>query len=166
MSNALQAINSLDQTINSFKSRVDVKVNNVNTSTASIQATTNKIYDNIEKFKTQMLHGDEKQRAAMSRSSAASVAAADSMDSPPAAHGFDAARESAAVRVFTAAQEFTAKCESIPIRVFAAVTAAGSRCPRISQQGSGGRSHRRSRTGRGCRRAWRLSFRHKAGTQL
>lgn len=63
MSNALQAINSLDQTINSFKSRVDVKVNNVNTSTASIQATTNKIYDNIEKFKTQMLHGEEKQIA-------------------------------------------------------------------------------------------------------
>ena len=40
MSNASQAINSLDQTINSFKSRVDVKVNDVNTSTANIQATT------------------------------------------------------------------------------------------------------------------------------
>ena len=63
MSNASQAINSLDQTINSFKSRVDVKVNDVNTSTASIQATTNKIYENIEKFKTDMLHGEEKQIA-------------------------------------------------------------------------------------------------------
>lgn len=63
MSNASQAINSLDQTINSFKSRVDVKVNDVNTSTASIQATTNKIYENIEKFKTEMLHGEEKQIA-------------------------------------------------------------------------------------------------------
>ena len=63
MSNASQAINSLDQTINSFKSRVDVKVNDVNTSTANIQATTNRIYENIEKFKTEMLHGEEKQIA-------------------------------------------------------------------------------------------------------
>ena len=47
MSNASQAINSLDQTINSFKSRVDVKVNDVNTSTANIQATTNRIYENV-----------------------------------------------------------------------------------------------------------------------
>lgn len=61
--NASQAINSLDQTINSFKSRVDVKVNDVNTSTANIQATTNRIYENIEKFKTEMLHGEEKQIA-------------------------------------------------------------------------------------------------------
>ena len=63
MSNALQAINSLDQTISSFKSRVDVKVNDVNASTASIQATTNRIYENIERFKTEMLHGEEKQIA-------------------------------------------------------------------------------------------------------
>ena len=63
MSNASQAINSLDQTINTFKSRVDVKVNDVNTSTANIQATTNQIYENIERFKTEMLHGEEKQIA-------------------------------------------------------------------------------------------------------
>lgn len=63
MSNASQAINSLDKTINSFKSRVDVKVNDVNTSTANVQATTNQIYNNIEKFKTEMLHGEEKQIA-------------------------------------------------------------------------------------------------------
>ena len=37
MSYAQQAINSLDQTINSFKSRVDVKVSDVSTSTANIQ---------------------------------------------------------------------------------------------------------------------------------
>ena len=61
MSNASQAINSLNQTINSFKSRVDVKVNDVNVSTANIQATTNQIYKNIEKFKTEMLHGEESQ---------------------------------------------------------------------------------------------------------
>ena len=50
-----QAINSLNETINSFKSRVDVKVNDVNVSTANIQATTNQIYANIEKFKTEMV---------------------------------------------------------------------------------------------------------------
>ena len=63
MSNASQAINSLDQTINSFKSRVDVKVSDVNSSTANIQATTNRIYENIERFKTEMFHGEEKQIA-------------------------------------------------------------------------------------------------------
>ena len=63
MSNASQAIYSLDQTINSFKSRVDVKVNDVNVSTSNIQATTNQIYANIERFKTDMLHGEEKQIA-------------------------------------------------------------------------------------------------------
>ena len=63
MYNASQAINSLDQTINSFKSRVDVKVNDVSKSTANIQSTTDRIYENIEKFKTEMLHGEEKQIA-------------------------------------------------------------------------------------------------------
>ncbi len=63
MSSASQVINSLDQSINSFKSRVDVKVNNVSDSTANIQVTTDKIYGNINKFKTDMLHGEEKQIA-------------------------------------------------------------------------------------------------------
>ena len=63
MPNAAQAINSLDQTIQSFKSRVDVKVNDVNASTANIQGTTDQIYANIEHFKTEMLHGEEKQIA-------------------------------------------------------------------------------------------------------
>lgn len=63
MTGASQAINSLNETINSFKSRVDVKVNDVNVSTANIQATTNQIYENIEKFKTEMLHGEESQIA-------------------------------------------------------------------------------------------------------
>lgn len=63
MSNASQVINSLNETINSFKSRVDVKVNDVNVSTANIQATTDQIYENIEKFKTEMLHSEESQIA-------------------------------------------------------------------------------------------------------
>jgi len=63
MSYAQQAINNLDQTINSFKSRVDVKVSDVSTSTANIQATTNRIYDNIERFKNDLMHGEESQIA-------------------------------------------------------------------------------------------------------
>lgn len=63
MSNAMQVISNLDQTISSFKSRVDVKVYNVHTSTSNIRATTDKIYDNIQRFKTNMLHGEEKQIA-------------------------------------------------------------------------------------------------------
>lgn len=63
MSNAAQAINSLNQTIQTFKSRVDVEVNDVNISTANIQTTTDQIYQNIEKFKSNMIHGEEKQIA-------------------------------------------------------------------------------------------------------
>lgn len=63
MSNALQVIDSLNETISSFKSRVDVKVNDVNTSTSNIQATTNQIYQNIEKFKGDMLKGEQSQIA-------------------------------------------------------------------------------------------------------
>lgn len=63
MSNAAQIINSLDHTINTFKSNVDVKVDNVHVSTNNIQATTDKIYENINRFKTEMLHGEEKQIA-------------------------------------------------------------------------------------------------------
>lgn len=63
MSYAQQAINNLDQTINTFKSRVDVKVGDVSTSTASIQATTDQIYANIERFKNDLMHGEESQIA-------------------------------------------------------------------------------------------------------
>lgn len=61
--NATVAINALDQTVNNFKSRIDVKVSDVNTSTANIQATTNQIYENIEKFKVEMIHGEDSQIA-------------------------------------------------------------------------------------------------------
>ena len=60
---ASQAINQLDQTINTFKSRLDVKVNNVASSTSNIQATTNDIYRNIENFKKSMYLGETKQLA-------------------------------------------------------------------------------------------------------
>ena len=60
---ASYVINNLDQTIRSFQSRVDVRVDEVDVSTANIQATTDKIYNNIERFKVDMLHGEESQIA-------------------------------------------------------------------------------------------------------
>lgn len=57
------AVNNLNETINSFKSRVDVKIESVNTSTANIRVTTDKIYDSINKFKQNMVQNEEKQLA-------------------------------------------------------------------------------------------------------
>lgn len=57
------AINNLNQTIGSFKSKVDVKIESVNTSTASIKQTTDRIYDSISKFKQDMIQNEEKQLA-------------------------------------------------------------------------------------------------------
>lgn len=57
------AVNNLNETINSFKSRVDVKIESVNTSTSSLRATTSKIYDSISKFKNDMIQNEEKQIA-------------------------------------------------------------------------------------------------------
>lgn len=63
MSRASQAIRNLNETINTFQTKVDVKVKDVNVSTANIQTTTNQIYENIEQFKKEMLHGEESQIA-------------------------------------------------------------------------------------------------------
>ncbi|MDF2511282.1 MAG: hypothetical protein K0S04_1148 [Herbinix sp.] len=57
------AVNNLNETINGFKSRVDIKIDSVNTSTASIRATTDRIYDSISKFKSDMIQNEEKQIA-------------------------------------------------------------------------------------------------------
>lgn len=57
------AVNNLNQTIGSFKSKVDVKIESVNTSTANIRQTTDKIYDSISKFKQDMIQNEEKQLA-------------------------------------------------------------------------------------------------------
>ncbi len=57
------AVNKLNATIGSFKSKVDVKIESVNTSTARITQTTNKIYDSISKFKQDIIKNEEKQLA-------------------------------------------------------------------------------------------------------
>lgn len=57
------AVNNLNETIGSFKSKVDVKIDTVNTTTNSIRQTTDKIYDSINKFKQNMIQNEEKQLA-------------------------------------------------------------------------------------------------------
>lgn len=62
-SSSYNAVNNLKETIGSFKSKVDVKIESVNTSTANIRQTTDKIYDSISKFKQDMIQNEEKQLA-------------------------------------------------------------------------------------------------------
>ena len=57
------AVNNLNATISSFKSKVDAKIDTVNTSTSNIKVTTDKIYDSISKFKQDMIQSEEKQLA-------------------------------------------------------------------------------------------------------
>ena len=63
MSSLSQLVNELNETISSFKSRVDVKIEDVSKATTNIRLTTNKIYDNINKFKKDMMQNEEKQIA-------------------------------------------------------------------------------------------------------
>lgn len=62
-SSSYNAVNNLNETIGSFKSKVDVKIASVNTSTANIRQTTDKIYDSVNKFKQNMIQNEEKQLA-------------------------------------------------------------------------------------------------------
>lgn len=62
-SSSYSAVNQLNQTIGSFKSKIDVKIDSVNASTSSIQKTTDKIYDSVSKFKQNMIQNEEKQLA-------------------------------------------------------------------------------------------------------
>ncbi len=63
MSNASYLINQLDSSINSFEDRVNGRVNSVYNSTASVHGTATKIYDGIEKFKNDMMRGEQTQLA-------------------------------------------------------------------------------------------------------
>jgi hypothetical protein len=63
MSNSSALINSLENTVGSFRSGVHVHIEAVDTSTANIQATTHKIYDSVAKFKQDMIQSEEVQLA-------------------------------------------------------------------------------------------------------
>lgn len=63
MSGASNAISQLDGSINSFQQRLNDPMNNVYNSSVNVNNTTNQIYEKIQQFKTDMMHGEETQLA-------------------------------------------------------------------------------------------------------
>lgn len=63
MSGASNAISQLDGSINSFQQRLSGPMNNVYNSSINVNNTTNQIYEKIQQFKTDMMHGEETQLA-------------------------------------------------------------------------------------------------------
>lgn len=63
MSNVYNAINQLNNSVESFESNVNVHVKNVDTSTRKIQERAEGVYEKVNKFRTDIMHGEEKQIA-------------------------------------------------------------------------------------------------------
>ena len=63
MANVNSAINQLNGAVESFSSNVDVHVKNVDASTRKIQETAESVYQKVDKFRTDIMHGEEKQIA-------------------------------------------------------------------------------------------------------
>lgn len=63
MSSVSGAIRELNGAVQNFGSNVDVHVQNVDTSTRQIQATAESIYQRVDQFRTDIMHGEEKQIA-------------------------------------------------------------------------------------------------------
>ncbi len=63
MSNAGSAITRLNESINSFQERVNTPIQKVYSSSVNVNDTATKIYDGIEKFKNDMIHGEETELA-------------------------------------------------------------------------------------------------------
>ncbi len=63
MANVNSAINQLNGAVESFSSNVDVHVRNVDASTRKIQETAESVYQRVDKFRTDIMHGEEKQIA-------------------------------------------------------------------------------------------------------
>ncbi len=63
MSNSENAVKKLNETISGFKSKVDIKIENVQQATTSIKQTTDRIYDRVNRFKNDMILNEEKQIA-------------------------------------------------------------------------------------------------------
>lgn len=63
MSNVNNAVNRLNGAVESFSSNVSVHVKNVDTSTKKIQETAESVYQRVNKFRTDIMHGEEKQIA-------------------------------------------------------------------------------------------------------
>ena len=63
MSGASNAIYRLNESINSFQDRVNPPINNVYSSSVNVNESTTQIFNGIQKFKTDMMHGEETQLA-------------------------------------------------------------------------------------------------------
>lgn len=63
MSSVTGAISELNQTINTFESKVDVHVQNIHQSSLDVDAATERIYQKILQFREDMEHGEQKQLA-------------------------------------------------------------------------------------------------------
>lgn len=63
MSGASNAIYRLNESINSFQDRVNTPINNVYSSSVNVNESTTQIYEGIQKFKSDMMHGEETQLA-------------------------------------------------------------------------------------------------------
>ena len=57
------AISELNQTINTFETKVDVHVQNIHQSSVNVDAATDRIYQKILQFREEMEHGEQKQLA-------------------------------------------------------------------------------------------------------
>ncbi len=63
MSNVSNAIYNLNNSVESFESQVNVHVNNVDTSTKRVQDVAENVYNRVEQFRQDIMHGEEKQIA-------------------------------------------------------------------------------------------------------
>lgn len=63
MSNVNSAITTLNGAVETFSSNVNVHVQNVDVSTRKIQETAESVYQRVDKFRTEIMHGEEKQIA-------------------------------------------------------------------------------------------------------
>lgn len=63
MSNASYVINQLNESINSFENRVDGRVNSVYSASGNVHSTATQIYDGIQRFKQDMMKGEQTQLA-------------------------------------------------------------------------------------------------------
>jgi hypothetical protein len=63
MSSVSGVVSSLNQTVNGFESDVDVHVSNIHTASVNVQNGTQKIFDEVQKFRNDMEHGEQQQLA-------------------------------------------------------------------------------------------------------
>ncbi len=63
MSNVNNAISNLNSSVESFQSQVSVHVQNVDSSTKKVQTAAKNVYDRVEQFRRDIMHGEEKQIA-------------------------------------------------------------------------------------------------------